>query len=115
MNTVCLVEKKQGKKVFFFSLLIPHIQQNTHGFRGEAHKFCSKSSMARLEAVGTHTGAAGRQGSGGYGTVDAYLPRYGRVWKVRYGRYGTVQYKYSNLYLTFYLFILESEKERVSE
>lgn len=109
MNTVCLVEKKQGKKVFFFSLLIPHIQQNTHGFRGEAHKFCSKSSMARLEAVGTHTGAAGRQGSGGYGTVDAYLGTGG------YGRYGTVQYKYSNLYLTFYLFILESEKERVSE
>lgn len=113
MNTVCLVEKKQGKKVFFFSLLIPHIQQNTHGFRGEAHKFCSKSSMARLEAVGTHR----RSRQAGFRRVryGRYLPRYGRVWKVRYGRYGTVQYKYSNLYLTFCLFILESEKERVRE
>lgn len=94
MNTVCLVEKKQGKKVFFFSLLIPHIQQNTHGFRGEAHKFCSKSSMARLEAVGTHTGAAGRQGSGGYGTVDAYLGTggYGRS-----GMEGTVRYSTSTV------------------
>lgn len=108
-----LGREEARKKSFFFSLLIPHIQQNTHGFRGKAHKFCSKSSMARLEAVGTHR----RSRQAGFRRVryGRYLPRYGRVWKVRYGRYGTVQYEYSNLYLTFYLFILESEKERVSE
>lgn len=80
------------------------------GFGARRINFVQKVQWHDLKAVGTHRRS--RQARFRRVRYGRYLPRYGRVWKVRSGRYGTVQYKYSNLYLTFYLFILESEKER---
>lgn len=63
------------------------------GFGARRINFVQKVQWHDLKRL-AHTGAAGRQGSGGYGTVDTYLGTggYGRS-----GMEGTVRYSTSTV------------------